>query len=747
MAKLQLNFLGDLEVIRDGERLPLPPSKKTRALLAYLALNNRSFRREHLCELLWEVPDDPRGSLRWSLSKLRRVVDCEDHARIVADRSHVGFEATEVDMDIDELGNLAATDDLGDVALEVIESAVERYRGHLLEGLELPNFQEFNAWCVASREVATRSQCTLLRHLAKKLSDNPERGLPHARALVALSPYNEDDRALLVRLLVALHYVDEAEQQFRLGTRMLEEVGESPTGKLYRAWQGSTRSEPSKQELPSPLMSIVDLPELDLLGRDREQVMLKEAYAQVCQQGRARFVLLVGEAGIGKSRLLEAVAHNAKAEGASLLEAGTFESGSVRPFALWIDAFRKHDPDDYERVFGTADHGNRDHLFGALAESLSERARQRPTVLLFDDIQWCDDSSMVALHYVARMNRDSPLFGVLAARGDELRDNGSAQQALRGLRRDGLLAEIRLGPLPEEAMRELIETSAPTANSEKLSRESSGNPLMAIELSRAQSEGDSGQSLSELVRERLARFDVDGIEVLQWAAVLAPHIELDVLVDLTGIDARIVGDVLETAERQAMLQRVDRGFRFSHDLISRGVYEEISPARRSVMHGRAAQMLERSLDPDRASDLAHHASLSGDPAMAARAMVTAGRSCLRFFANDDAAMLARNGLQSVTELKGSEAVCLEIDLNDVLLAATPLDDWRAWRRNMRHWRNSPSTTVLSHMRASGITWRATCVGHTATGRERARKPSKPSELREAQAKKITSSAWRRQHAA
>ena len=66
MGGLELRFLGDFEVLRDGRPLSLPPSKKTRALLAYLALQPRRFRREQLCELLWELPDDPRGSLRWS---------------------------------------------------------------------------------------------------------------------------------------------------------------------------------------------------------------------------------------------------------------------------------------------------------------------------------------------------------------------------------------------------------------------------------------------------------------------------------------------------------------------------------------------------------------------------------------------------------------------------------------------------------------------------------------------------------
>src|SRR5687767_5050702 len=95
MVALELRFLGDLTVVRNGATAPLPPSRKTRALLAYLALNPRSFRREHLCELLWEIPDDPRGSLRWSLSKLRHLVDDDTHQRIVANRTSVAFDATD----------------------------------------------------------------------------------------------------------------------------------------------------------------------------------------------------------------------------------------------------------------------------------------------------------------------------------------------------------------------------------------------------------------------------------------------------------------------------------------------------------------------------------------------------------------------------------------------------------------------------------------------------------------------------
>src|SRR5712692_10466262 len=89
---LEIRLLGKLDVLRDGRPLPLPPSKKTRALLAYLATSARPQMRAHLCELLWDGPDDPRAALRWSLTKIRPLLDEEGATRLVADHERAWFE-------------------------------------------------------------------------------------------------------------------------------------------------------------------------------------------------------------------------------------------------------------------------------------------------------------------------------------------------------------------------------------------------------------------------------------------------------------------------------------------------------------------------------------------------------------------------------------------------------------------------------------------------------------------------------
>ncbi|MBW6391298.1 hypothetical protein [Billgrantia antri] len=270
MNALTLNLLGDLEVIRDGQVLALPPSRKTRALLAYLALHTRSLSREHLCDLLWEMPDDPRGSLRWSLSKLRRLVDTPGRTRLRADRSVVGLDTTDIDIDVVTLHALHG-ECLETADVERLELTAARYRGPFLEGLELDRFADFNGWCLAERQTALRAQTTLLATLVTRLAHTPERALPHAHAWVRIAPFDETARARLVSLLLAQHRPREAEQQLQLGVRLIREAGLPLNGQLLRAWRDTKRlaaatpTNAAPETLSLPAVGELTLPDSDTL--------------------------------------------------------------------------------------------------------------------------------------------------------------------------------------------------------------------------------------------------------------------------------------------------------------------------------------------------------------------------------------------------------------------------------------------------------------------------------------------------
>jgi DNA-binding SARP family transcriptional activator len=231
---LSLHFLGPTRVERDGEVMGLPPSRKTRALLAYLALTGRPHRRERLCSLLWDIPDDPRGALRWSLSRIRALVDEPDLRRIVADRDTVRFDAHGALIDVLNL-RWASGGGLGTIPTEDLEAVATGSDGELLEGEEFPEHHAFHSWCIAEREEARAARVRVLSALVKRLGSKPRKALPHARALVELQSDREEAWAALVELLTSAGRHREAEEQCELARRVLQEAGAPVSGPLNRA--------------------------------------------------------------------------------------------------------------------------------------------------------------------------------------------------------------------------------------------------------------------------------------------------------------------------------------------------------------------------------------------------------------------------------------------------------------------------------------------------------------------------------
>jgi DNA-binding SARP family transcriptional activator/predicted ATPase len=183
-SELKLAVLGDFRVLRDGQDVVLPPSRKTRALLAFLAVEPRAQRRERLCEIFWDIPDDPRGALRWSLSRIRSILGT---TFVRADRNTVSLDARGFDCDFRRIASLRP-DKLDELDAAEMEAIVESFRGNFLEDLYLPNCQEFEAWRVAHAERAALLHLRLLRRLVERTSNEPERALRYAHLLQRLVP-------------------------------------------------------------------------------------------------------------------------------------------------------------------------------------------------------------------------------------------------------------------------------------------------------------------------------------------------------------------------------------------------------------------------------------------------------------------------------------------------------------------------------------------------------------------------------
>lgn len=238
---LALRLLGPLSVSRHGEPLVLPPSRKVRALLAYLAATPRAVSRSHLCELLWDLPSDPRGELRWCLSKLRGVVDEPGRTRIVADGDSVMLDLRDADEDsaVDVRAvSRSLQQGLAGLPVARLEALAARLAaGDFLEGLELPRSPVFGGWLSAERRRLRAARAAVLEHWVRALPLASEAALEALAQWLAIAPFDRHAHERLLEALAAAGRLREGDEHLAETARRYESEGQdwAPIGHAWRA--------------------------------------------------------------------------------------------------------------------------------------------------------------------------------------------------------------------------------------------------------------------------------------------------------------------------------------------------------------------------------------------------------------------------------------------------------------------------------------------------------------------------------
>ncbi|HEY3498315.1 MAG TPA: hypothetical protein VGK73_26655, partial [Polyangiaceae bacterium] len=209
------------------------------------------------------------------------------------------------------------------------------------------------------------------------------------------------------------------------------------------------------------------------------------------------------------------------------------------------------------------------------------------------------------------------------------------------------------------------------------------NPLFAIELFRALPGGAQGVSgtLSTLIHDRVQALSEPAVEVLRWASVLGSGFDLERLERVSELPADAVASGVEALQRHGLIQanaseQATGTYRFSHDVVRRAVYAELSEPRRRMLHRRVAERLEPLLGGDEtlAADVVHHGALAGRPEISARACLRAAQRCVRLFASTEAEALVRRAFYHTQQLPVAERVKLDVELWRVRLdARRPLE--------------------------------------------------------------------------
>jgi len=509
-ASLQLTLLGGFQA-RQGPGAPLSlPTRKAQALLAYLALPlGQAHPRDKLAALLWgEMGEEQaRGNLRQALFVLRKALPA---GTLVGGGETIGLNAEAVEVDAADFERR-----VGEGTPGALEAAAALYRGKLLAGLAVKE-AAFEEWLLGERE---RLRELALEGLAKLLAHQRTAGATEAAIqtglrLLTLEPLQEPVHRTLMRLYVAAGRRGAALRQYQHGVGVLQrELGVEPEPETRQLYQEILRQRPSagtgadvlirdagdtSPALP-PRAPAADIP---LVGRAVEMEQLREAFERACA-GQGRVVAVLGEAGIGKTRLVGELIGAAEERGARVLVGRSYESEQVLSFGPWVDAFRASGAIDDLRGMAPAWRSELARLlpelagpdaqasqsmldflkvFEAATMAIGVLAERRPLLLVLEDLHWADEMSLRLLAFFGRRLEARRVLAVVTVREEELADTAMLRRIIDELERERHLWPLTLADLSRENTLALVNTlvRAPTRRPWRDSVRKRGAPAPAI---------------------------------------------------------------------------------------------------------------------------------------------------------------------------------------------------------------------------------------------------------------------------
>jgi DNA-binding SARP family transcriptional activator len=710
---VKYRVLGPLEVLDGDEPLALGGAKQ-RELLAILLLNaNEVISSDRLIDELWgaEPPKSAAKSLQVLVSQLRRTLEPDrakgEAGELILTRSP-GYvlRVERGELDLDRFQELAANGRaaLGagnpELAASALRQALGLWRGAPLADLTYADF--------AQREISRLEELRLA-----VLADRIEADLACGRhtevvgeleQLVAAEPLRERPRAQLMLALYRSGRQAEALEAYRDARRALtDELGIEPGGELKELEARILRQDPTLAV--APLREEGD-EEADaggalFVGREAELDELSAGLGAAAA-GRGSLFLLVGEPGIGKSRLADEVVRQARARGARVLLGRCWEAGGAPAYWPWVQSLRGYlehtDPETLRSQLaeGAADlaqlvpelrrlfpdlpepalesEGARFRLFDSTARFLRNAADARPLVIVLDDLHAADEPSLLMLRFVAGELGGSRILVVGTYRDVDPTVQDPLASTLAELAREPVAHRIELGGLTGADVGRYIELASGAVPPKELlaaiHAETEGNPLFVGEIVRLLSaEGRLAeidaralwtlgipQGVREVIGRRLGRLSPESVRLLTLASVLGREVGLDALARLGERSGDELLDALDEAVEARVLASVpgSRGrLRFAHALIRQTLYDQLTTPRRVQLHRRAGKTLEAlyAQDPEpHLSELAYHffeAAPGGDAEKALEYAKLAGERALGQLAYEEAARFYEQALQAL----------------------------------------------------------------------------------------------------
>lgn len=655
MSNLRVALLGAPEAQRDGRRV-LFATRKSLALLAYLVAEPRVHARSSLAALFWPESDDERAhaALRRTLARLKDAIGLE---YLVADRDILRFvpgAAVAVDLEAVRVAWEIARSAKALTAAQTssLRDAIALDRGPFLDGLSLPDAPEFDDWASLQRETWHRRLSVVMHRVSDWQASGGDVVSARDTALrwIAHDRYDETAHRRLIQLHLAAGdraAALRAYESYRqiLATELRAAPGEEIVELAKRA--RSARG-PAPSVARSTPLGDASTKLLPLVGRSDEHRRLVAALRSV-ELGGPQIVSIEGEAGIGKSRLVDEFLHWA-ATSADVVFGRAFEAGNPLPYHPIVEGLRERltresDPRallssvwlaELSRILPELGERLPDlrppraqalpeasvRLFDAVARLGAALAARRPLVLAVDDLHWADGSTLDLLRYCIRAwgEKQSPILLLLTIRSEEIRPDSALAAWLAGVARDCATTRLTLEPIGFEDTRRVVLAAHVDQSvewSEALARRlfaaTRGHPLFLVETLRHLREGGDDSALAPgvraVVRARLDRLSGVDRRALAAGAVLGDGFSVEVVRAVADLDEEEAVGAIEELLTRRLVRAENEHYRFSHDYVRQVAYDETSEPRRRMLHCRAVAALDAVRAP--AAERLRHARLGG----------------------------------------------------------------------------------------------------------------------------------------
>jgi len=625
-------------------------------LLRLLALApGHRLHRDQIIGTLWpdKEPSSGANNLHRALHDLRKTIGSEF---VGIDKGFVRL-GDEVWVDVAAFESLITSKEA-----EKVIDALDLYRGNL-EADDPRRDLLRGRFVEASLRVARQAD----------LQDRA-RAMELLRHVVEIDPAEEEAHRLLIRFFAEAGRRQEALRQYEVCEKALRaqldvEPSQS-TRELYASiLRGDSAAAPRQAtgatRVARRLLGSTAPP--PLRGRAEALSLLQEFTAE-----GSGVLLLVGEAGIGKTRIAAEGARMAERGGAVLMSGAAIEFEGSAPYAPFVEAWT-----DYLRatgqslddnpflIFAPTPGGNPQEdklrLFQLVQQSLERIAAGRPLYLVIDDLHFADESSLHLFHYLARSTRTVQLMLVGTLREEELAVNAPLHALASALYRERLCRRLFLNRLDRQATRQLIDDRLGREVDDQLSlsiyRLTEGNPFYTEELVQTVRERSAdvptlSADLTTVVEERVRRLGVEVEQFLTAASVIGQNFAFRLAQTVSGLPPDNALNALEKSLAAKLLEDDEAGCRFRHALVRESLYRRLSRARRTEAHRAVGEALEQEPDHDeRVEELAYHFRAAGDLARALPYLIAAGKRAAARLGLAEAVAFFEQGLQAMDALK------------------------------------------------------------------------------------------------